>query len=162
MAKAARRLLKLICLNDPHLIEKEDLGRDRNNDDTQSRASLKHLLQKRVDVDGVSMALFQLAETPAELAKDDPLDRDILKSRDGVWMLASPSWLAVRSKRIEEEAQKSALFREAFIAQHQKQIAQKVGEIANLAAQGAAAPAVSPPASAPENPPASDAKAAKK
>jgi hypothetical protein len=101
MAKS--RTISLMFLTDENIIDKPDNGSQKDGSDSTTRASLRALMAKTIEVGGRRMPLCALAAPPEVLNKDDQFDvpGGALRDRSGAWVTPDKPWLDVRDANIK-------------------------------------------------------------
>lgn len=141
-----QRIIKLISINDENVYEMVDRGISKTGDDTDSRAAIKNALSKRVDVDGQRLPVFLVAEPPAALHPNDPMDRDIIFDRAGKLLGPYPEWSNARAQNLDA--------RRARAARAQNVVDQRTAADVLRALKAAISPGAMPLIPAPAAPPA--------
>ncbi len=143
------RVIKLVCLNHPHVVEFIDTGKDKNGDPTSNRQALVRVLGKRVLLDsGARVPTFQLAEPPVTtFVGDEEFDDATLRDRGtGNWLLPTPEWRATQKSRCESRTARA----EAHEDHAREAMAKNVtGAMIDLARSLGPTAAVKPPKPAP-------------
>lgn len=115
MAKK-KRVLKLLCIKHPHLVERIDGGADRDGVDSSERGQTRAFLKKRFKrpgENGAGLPMFMLAEEPERLHPDDTFNAEVLCDPvSGRYLLATPEWLKAREELLGVHASKAAKARE--------------------------------------------------
>lgn len=111
------RVLKFLCLFDGNVRLRRDMGRYSDGRPTGKRQAIIRMLSKTIEIGGMPVGIFSLAEPPTEAWEKDDFDHTHLISK-GKWDVASDEWLkhregflAIREMEIEaahEEAKRRA------------------------------------------------------